>query len=82
MPTIFRQDGFRITIFTDDHMPPHVHIFKSGAEVKIELIEPKIVKVEGKISSKDVVKAYDLVVDRQLEFLEKWEEIHGKQDES
>jgi type IV secretory pathway TrbF-like protein len=42
----------------------------------------KIVKVEGKISSKDVVKAYDLVVDRQLEFLEQWEEIHGKQDES
>jgi Domain of unknown function (DUF4160) len=78
MPTIFREDGFRIVIFTDDHMPPHVHIFKSGAEVKIELIEPKIIKVEGKISSKDVVRAYDLVVDRQLEFLEKWEEIHGK----
>ena len=61
-------------------MQPHVHIFKGGAEVKIELIEPKIIKVEGKISSKDVVKAYDLVVDRQLEFLKKWEEIHDKQD--
>jgi hypothetical protein len=48
----------------------------------VELIESKIVKVESKISSKDVVRAYDLVVDRRLEFLEKWEEIHGKQDES
>jgi histidinol phosphatase-like PHP family hydrolase len=34
MPTILRQDGFAICINTDDHEPPHVHVFKAGVEVK------------------------------------------------
>jgi hypothetical protein len=77
MPTIFRQDGFRIVIFPNDRLPPHVHVFKSGAEVKIELVsEPSVLSVEGKIGNKDLVKALNLVVEHQSELLEKWREIH------
>jgi Domain of unknown function (DUF4160) len=53
MPTIIKQDGFRIVIWPNDHLPPHVHVFKSDAEVKIALIEPSVFSVEGKISNKD-----------------------------
>ena len=77
MPTIFRQDGFRVMIFPNDHLPPHVHVFKGGAEVRIEMAdEPIVLSVEGEIGNKDLVKALNLVVDRQCEFLEKWREIH------
>jgi Domain of unknown function (DUF4160) len=76
MPTIIRQDGFRIMIWPNDHLPPHVHVFKSGAEVKIELVEPKVFNVEGKIGNKDLAKALSLVIEHQVELLEKWKEIH------
>jgi hypothetical protein len=49
----------------------------SGAEVKIELgEEPSFLSIEGKIGNKDLVKALNLVVEHQAEFLEKWREIH------
>lgn len=76
MPTIVRQDGFRIMIFPNDHLPPHVHVFKSDAEVKIELVEPKVFNVEGKIGNKDLAKALCLVIEHQVDLLEKWKEIH------
>ena len=76
MPTIIRQDGFRIVIYPNDHLPPHVHIFKSDAEVKIELVEPRVFSVEGKIGNKELAKALSLVIEHQVELLEKWKEIH------
>jgi Domain of unknown function (DUF4160) len=76
MPTIIKKDGFRIVIWPNDHLPPHIHVFKSDAEVKIELVEPRVFNVEGKISNKDLAKALSLVIDHQVELLEKWREIH------
>ena len=76
MPTIIKQDGFRIVIWPNDHLPPHVHVFKSDAEVKIELVEPRVFNVEGKISNRDLAKALNLVIEHQVELLEKWKEIH------
>ena len=76
MPTIIKQDGFRIVIWPNDHLPPHVHVFKSDAEVKIELVELRVFNVEGKISNKDLAKALNLVSEHQVELLEKWKEIH------
>ena len=32
MPTIYRQDGFEVMIYTNDHRPAHVHIFKAEAQ--------------------------------------------------
>lgn len=76
MPTIIKQDGFRIIIWTNDHLPAHVHVFKNDAEIKIELVEPRVFSVEGKIGNKDLAKALSLVVEHQVELLEKWKEIH------
>ena len=76
MPTIIKQDGFRVVIWPNDHLPPHVHVFKSDAEVKITLIESNVFNVEGKISNKDLVKALNLVIEHKVELLERWKEIH------
>ena len=76
MPTIIKHDGFRIVIWPNDHMPPHVHVFKRDAEVKITLLKPIVFNIEGKISNKDLVKALNLVIENQIELLERWKEIH------
>ncbi len=76
MPTIVKQDGFRIVIWPNDHLPPHVHVFKRDAEVKIVLLKPRVFNVEGKISNKELEKALNLVIENQVELLKKWREIH------
>ena len=71
MPTIIKQDGFRIVIWPNDHLPPHVHVFKSDAEVKIELVEPRVFNVEGKISNKDLAKALNRASSRAVREMER-----------
>jgi Domain of unknown function (DUF4160) len=37
MPTIIKQDGFRVVMYPNDHIPSHVHVYKGGGEVRINL---------------------------------------------
>jgi hypothetical protein len=37
MPTILREDGYDIQIYTQDHLPPHVHVFARGCEAILNL---------------------------------------------
>ena len=47
MPTLIREGGFEIRIYTLDHPPPHVHVAKAGAVMKIELATCEVVKSLG-----------------------------------
>jgi Domain of unknown function (DUF4160) len=81
MPKVLEKDGFSVVIYLNDHLPSHVHVWKGGAEVRIQLgnadIAPSLMSVEGKISSKDIGKALDLIKDHKEALLKKWREIHG-----
>ena len=80
MPTVVKKDGFRIVIYPHDHLPPHVHVIKRSAEVRIELSEsggPIFLSISGDISSRDVQRSLDLVNEYQSVLLNKWREIHG-----
>ena len=35
MPAVLRMDGFVLSIYPRDHPPPHVHVWRSGAQVKV-----------------------------------------------
>ena len=81
MPTVHREDGFQIRIYPNDHLPCHVHVFKSDGEVIIQLGSetetPSIDEVHKGISNKDVAKALTLVQVNQVKLLESWKNIHG-----
>ena len=83
MPTIIRQNGFRIVIYPNDHLPCHVHAIKGDGEIRIDLgrslplTPPSLMSITGKISDKDIVKALFLVSKHQIELLAKWSEIHN-----
>jgi hypothetical protein len=81
MPTVHREDGFQIRIYPNDHLPRHVHVFKAGGEVIIQLGRetepPSIDEVHPSISNKDVGKALSLVQANQVKLLESWKNIHG-----
>jgi hypothetical protein len=78
VPTLIREGGFAVRIYTLDHPPPHVHVAKAGAVVKIDLATCQVMEITGAISDPDVRKA-ELLVTRHAQFLnEEWTKIHGK----
>lgn len=80
MPTVLRKDGFDVRIYFNDHLPPHVHVFKSNGQVRIglgdDIKKPEVIEV-NKLSNKEVSKALKIVSEYQTELLQKWREIHG-----
>lgn len=79
MPTIINKDGFRVIIYPDDHLPPHVHVIKDNEEVKIDLgnndIPPSIIEVW--MNKKSTKKAMQIVMENQDILLKAWGDIHG-----
>lgn len=61
MPTLIREQGFEVRIYTLDHPPPHVHVAKAGAIVKIDLSTHHAIEIMGAISDRDVKRAERLV---------------------
>ena len=77
MPTVLRERGFEVRIYTFDHPPPHVHVAKAGAILRIDLATHTVTEIVGHISDRDVKRAEQLVARNAQELLEAWERIHG-----
>lgn len=78
MPTVIREEGFEVRIYTLDHPPPHVHVAKAGAIVKIDLSTHHAIEIVGAISDRDVRRAEQLVA-RNVQFLKlEWEKLHAR----
>lgn len=68
MPTVIRKNGFQIIIWTDDHPPMHVHIFKAEAELIVNLGGEQIsssVRDNYAMRKNDVRQAIQLVEDNR-----------------
>ncbi len=65
MPTILRQGGFEFRIRTRDHEPPHIHIFRGGTEVVINLgvgtESPAIRDING-MNRQNVRRAFEITI--------------------
>jgi DNA-binding FadR family transcriptional regulator len=77
VPTLIREDGFEIRIYTRDHSPAHVHVSKAGANMKIDLATNQVVQIAGAISDRDVKRAEQLVAKHAQTLREAWENLHG-----
>jgi len=78
MPTVVREAGFEVRIYTFDHPPPHVHVWKAGAVVKIDLATTAVVEVAGVISDRDIKRAERLVGRHSTRLKREWAKLHGK----
>lgn len=79
MVTVYRAQGFRIVIFTNDHEPAHVHVFGDG-EAKINLAGPDdapelIWAVD--MTRADIRRALKIVIEQREHLLARWRAIHG-----
>lgn len=77
-----------VYIYTNDHIPAHVHVFKgrkndnNQKEAKInigsESERPSLVYASDDMKNKDIVNALKLIAANQEMLLSKWQEIHGE----
>jgi len=79
MPTVIREEGFEVRIYTFDHPPPHVHVAKAGAIVRIDLATQAVTEIVGAISDRDVKRAERLVARHAQRLKEAWAKIHGNE---
>ena len=77
MPTVLREAGFEVRIYTFDHPPAHVHVWKAGAVLKIDLSTHEATEIVGAISDRDVKRAERLVAEHAARLKREWTRIHG-----
>ena len=65
-------------IYTLDHPPPHVHVAKAGAIVRIDLATLTVTEIVGTISDRDVKRAERLVARHATRLKAEWTKIHGR----
>ena len=78
MPKILEVDGFKIYIYTDDHIPPHVHVWKGGCEAKILLAQELILKDNYGFKAKELKRILQIIDENFTLIIDKWNEIHNK----
>jgi hypothetical protein len=66
-----------VRIYTFDHPPPHVHVWKSGAVVRIDLTTHEAIEIVGRISDRDVKRAERVVARHVARLKREWTRIHG-----
>ena len=44
MPKILEINGYKFYLYTDDHLPIHVHVWKGGSEAKVVLVPEILLK--------------------------------------
>jgi hypothetical protein len=78
MPTVLRLDGFEVIIYTrGEHLPRHVHVFRGGEEIVIE-IGPMAVR-ENFMRPKNAARAWLLVAEHEAFLNEQWDLHWSKQ---
>lgn len=81
MPTVLRKDGYRVTVYPNDHRPAHVHVFKAGCEAVFELNCPDGPPTlrENHGFKKTTLGEIATMLNEHLRLLcEKWSDIHGQ----
>jgi len=82
MVTVLRAYGLRVVIFSNDHLPAHVHVFGDG-QAKINLLgtdgAPELIWADA-MSRGEVPRAMRIVTEQQAHLLARWKEIHERAD--
>ena len=80
MPTVLRKNGFQVIIWTHEHLPIHVHIFKGDGELIVNLGNDEAdisIRDDYDMRNSDLRQALRLITKNHNFLLEKWREIHG-----
>ena len=75
-PTVLREDGFRLVIYTRDHDPAHVHVFKAENEAVIDIVPHVSVRNSWGYNQREVNRITQIVADNVGHLRSEWSRIH------
>jgi Domain of unknown function (DUF4160) len=77
VPTILRRQGFRFYFFSHEpNEPPHIHVDRAAATMKVWLHSLDVAKSRG-FRTHEISGIILLVAEHQALFLEAWHEYFG-----
>jgi hypothetical protein len=80
MATVLRINGYIVRIWSNDHLPRHVHVFKDNGECVINLVgknnNPELREFYS-MKRKEIAKAIRIVCEHQKQLIAEWNKIHG-----
>ena len=77
MPKILEVNGYKFYIYTDDHLPIHVHVWKGGSEAKVIMVPEIMLKDNYGFKSNELRQLIGVLEDNYEFIIEKWHETHG-----
>jgi hypothetical protein len=75
MPTVKDFGGFKITLYAEDHNPPHVHVIGPDFQAKVRIADAEI--FAGTIPPRHRRKALSWIAASREKLTEKWNELNG-----
>ena len=78
MPTISMFRGIKITMYWNDHMPPHFHASYGGSEVLVSILDLEV--LEGDLPNKQLKMLLGWATFHQEELMENWELAKANQE--
>ncbi|MEM8505482.1 MAG: DUF4160 domain-containing protein [Cyanobacteria bacterium P01_D01_bin.1] len=84
MAEVFRIDGFKVVIFSDDHNPPHVHVRKGEFEVKINIAGEQAELMIGEENNRRAAdrrlrkQAVKIANDNLVRLMDEWRRIDAE----
>ncbi len=70
MPEVSSFYGIKVTMYYDDHNPPHFHAEYNGNKIIVDIIKGKV--IEGSFPSKQLKLILAWAVIHQEELMENW----------
>ena len=78
MPTISMFRGIRITMYYNDHMPPHFHASYAGEEALVSINDIEL--IQGGFPNKQLKMLLGWAAFHQEELMENWELAKASQE--
>lgn len=75
-PTAIYEGGFQIIVHLNDHEPPHVHVRRDGADLRVYLNDLTFEPAHGRMNAFDERRAVRLVAKYNSTLLNIWRRHH------
>lgn len=76
MPTLLQERGYRVVMYYNDHIPPHVHVKKAGNEALIQL-DPITVMDNYGYNRGEINTILEIIEDHQDMLIDAWNSYYG-----
>ena len=69
--------GYDVRMYPADHDPPHVHVFKGGRQIKIDLESMQVISATHDFHSREIGQIIKLLREHEELLLSVWEHLRN-----